>query len=308
MRWLLPLIGVLLLYYIMSKIGIGKIIDAFSSANYYYLLVMLFLLIPMLIVQTAKWQYLLVRQGLRFNFIYLIKLQLISLFYEGVTPGRVGSFIKIAYINKNIKNLGKSCSSVVIDRALDFLFVASLAFLGSLLVMKSILNMFYISLIIFVLFLAGFAILINKDATRAVVYLFYKILIPKRLKERAKNSFNEFYKNIPSLKSIIITFLLTAVLWIIIYTQAYISARAFNVNVPYLKFMVLFPISVLISLVPITVSGLGTREAVLIKLFEGFGTPEGIVASSLVWACTALVIYAIFGLYLAFKLNIKNEE
>lgn len=308
MRWLLPLIGVVLLFYILSRIGISKMLNAFNSANYYYLLFMLLLFIPSIIVQTAKWQYLLIQQKLKFNFGYLIKLQLISLFYEAVTPGRVGSFIKIAYINKNIRNLGKSCSSVVIDRALDFLFVAALAFLGSLLIMKSVLNIFYISVILFALFLVGFVILINKNATRTVLYIFYKMLIPERLKERTKNSFGEFYKNIPSLKSIFITFLLTAALWIIIYTQAYLTAMAFNVNVPYLKFMVLFPISVLISLVPITVSGFGTREAVLIKLFEGFGTAEGIVASSLVWACAALVIYAIFGLYLIFKLNIKNEE
>ncbi len=306
-RWFLPSLGILLLVYVILKIGANKILLAFASANYSYLLLMFFLFVPMLFVQTAKWRYLLKSQGLKFTFSYLLRLQFISLFYEAVTPGRVGSFIKIVYINKRVKNLGKSTSSVVIDRALDFLFVAFLAFLGSLFLIKDLVNVFYVIIAIFLLFVFGFIILMNKGAMRILVYLFYKVLTPERMKEKARDSFNEFYRNLPSVKAIFIAFFLTAVLWIITYTQAYISAKAFSINVPYTHFMLLFPISVLISLVPITVSGFGTREAVLINLLGKFGRAEQIVASSLAWASASLIVFSILGLYHIFKLDAKLQ-
>ncbi len=298
-RNLLPLIGVVLLAYIIRKIGVIKIFNSLLEANYFLAIIAVLLLVPMILLQTAKWDFILRKQGIRLSFSYLTKVQIISSFYESITPARVGSFIKIAYLQEKLKNFGKSASSVVIDRALDFLSVAFLAFIGSLLLVADKSNLFYAPIIAFVLFLAGFLLLTNRKLSRIVWNIAYKIVIPQKFKEKANNSFNEFYNVLPNLKNIVALSLLTLAFWLLVYTQAYLFALAFNVRIPYLEFIFIFPISVIISLVPITVSGFGTREAVLLTLFSKFNVAEsGIVTFSLVWAGLAVIIYSAVALYI----------
>ncbi|MFH0831816.1 MAG: lysylphosphatidylglycerol synthase transmembrane domain-containing protein [archaeon] len=299
-KWM-PVIGIALLAYILFKIGIKNLVAAFAGANYFYVFLMFLTFPPLLMLQAYKWDILLKRQKINFSFMHLLGLQTISIFYEFVTPARIGSFIKIAYLQEKIHNLGKSASSVVIDRALDFLVVAFLAFLGSLSLLGGKLNIFYVCIGIFLLFLLGFIVLMNKRIMRFFAGIFYKLLLPKKFKRGAKKSFKDFYRNMPPAGIILALFAITAVFWILVYSQAYLSALAFHVNVPYSKFIVIFPISVIISLVPISISGLGTREAVLLNLLGSIAEKQNIVAFSLFWSVSSLVVYSILGLWLIFK-------
>lgn len=301
----LPLVGIALLLYVINKIGFLEILNSFSEANWTFVVFALLIYIPMILLQTAKWDFILKKQKFRFNFNYLLKLQFISSFYEMITPARIGSFIKIMYLQDKIKNLGKAASSVVIDRFIDFLSVAFLAFMGSILLISNSINTLYMSVIVFITFLLGFIVLTNKRISKIFWNIAYKLLIPKRLKKKALKSFNDFYKVLPNIGNIIILFLLTFVFWLIVYTQAYIFALAFNVKIPYIQFILIFPISVIISLIPITVSGLGMREASLLAILSKFGMPSnGIVTFSLVWSGTAIIIYSIPFLYLLIRKKI----
>ena len=120
----------------------------------------------------------------------------------------------------------------------------------------------------------------------------YKILMPKNLKSKARESFNEFYKNMPKISSIIILFCLTIIFWLMVYSQAYITALAFNLKINFLYFLFIFPIAIIISLIPISISGFGTRESALIVLFAGFDKIR-IVSFSIAWAFISLVYYSI---------------
>ena len=304
---LLPVIGLALLAYLLWKIGITKIIQSFAHANYILIWVSFLIFIPIILIQTAKWSYILKKQGISLRFKDLLGIHVISLFYESVTPARIGYFMKIAYLQQRLKSVGRAASSVIIDRALDFISVAILAFFGSLVVMQKYSDTFYISLIILLIFIIGFLVILSKNRTRFFARFFYRILIPAKMKENAKNSFDEFYKTIPSKKSIIALFFMTLVFWIIVYSQAYMIARAFSLNIPYLRFLVLFPISIIVGLIPITISGFGARELVLVKLMEQFGKQESIVSFSVTWAFLSLVVFSTIGLSLIFREQLKSK-
>jgi uncharacterized protein (TIRG00374 family) len=304
----ISVIGILLLFYIIWKTGIGNLLSAFSAMNYSYLPVILFLLIPLVALQAYKWNYLLRRQKINLNFLYVIKLQIISTFYELITPARIGSFIKIAYLQDRTHNLGKSSSSVVIDRALDFLVVALLAFIGSLSLISKKFNAVYACLVIFILFTAGFIVLLNKNATKFFAKIFYNVLLPEKFRNRAKKSFDDFYKSMPSIKDIIYVFMVTLIFWVLVYTQAYLIALSFSIKISYIKFLVIFPISIIISLVPITISGFGAREAVLLALLGGYAEKQNIVAFSIAWAALSLIIYPLLAILFIFKKEKKHPD
>lgn len=310
----LPIIGIILFIYIIISTGIENLINSFASANYFYIFLMFLFIIPTLLIQTYKWHYILKKQDINFKFLHTIKLQIISIFYEMVTPARLGSLIKIAYVQEKTGNFGKSSSSVIVDRALDFLTVAFLAFIGSIILISGEFNVIYITIAVFIVFLLGFFILMNKRLMTFFARIFYNIFIPKKIKEKAKRSFDDFYSSMPKIKTIFVVFLIGIIFWILIYTQAYFSALAFGVNVPYFKFLTLFPISVIISLVPITISGFGTREAILINLLGSYSASQNIIAFSILWAIIPLIVYSIVALFLIFKKGMdiskltKNKE
>ena len=74
--------------------------------------------------------------------------------------------------------------------------------------------------------------------------------------------------------------------WIIIFSQEYFVIIALGLDIPYLYFILLFPIANVIGFIPITFAGLGTREAVAIFLFYTVChfnvSPEEILVVSLV--------------------------
>ena len=72
--------------------------------------------------------------------------------------------------------------------------------------------------------------------------------------------------------------------WILHYTEIYLISMLFLSGVPYLHFVPIYPIAILVGILPITYRGLGTTEAALITLFSTFGvSPANIVSLSLLW-------------------------
>lgn len=306
-KWL-PFIGILLFVYIVLRIGPEKIWSSFLSSNYFYILLAILFFIPMLIFQVWKWDYILKKQNIHLNFFYLLKLQMISLFYGSVTPGRLGSLIKIPYLCRKTKKPASECSSsVIIDRLFDFTAVALFAAIGAVLFLRKFVGFFYFTLLVFLGFLLAIIIFTNKKTSKVILKIIFKFLIPEKLKGKARMSFTRFYESLPSIIKLVPAFILTLVVWFTIYTQAYFVALAFSVRVPYFYFITTFAVVTLISLIPITVSGIGTREVALLTLLSPYhATPENIVGFSILFSIVCLIIYGLFGLTTVFKT--KTEE
>jgi uncharacterized protein (TIRG00374 family) len=82
---------------------------------------------------------------------------------------------------------------------------------------------------------------------------------------------------------------------------AYSVGLSLGINVPFIYYLSIFPLATLVSLIPISVAGLGTREATLISLFGLFGIAATKVFSmSLITFFIAGIIPAIIGVSYAF--------
>ena len=85
--------------------------------------------------------------------------------------------------------------------------------------------------------------------------------------------------------------LLTLVSWSLIFTFAWYIADVLRIDVPLSYIFLIMPIVTLVELVPVSVSGLGTREATVIYFFSvvGLGSVEAVGFS---------IAYLIVGTYL----------
>src|SRR3989344_4917472 len=75
----------------------------------------------------------------------------------------------------------------------------------------------------------------------------------------------------PEKKYFILFFIFNILNWIILYSISFLIALSIGIKVSFIYFFLFMPIATFVGQMPITISGLGTREAVLISLFGLLG-------------------------------------
>jgi len=297
-------IGIILFIFILSKVDLDSFLLIFKQAKYLYLLFLPFSIFLIFFVQTLKWQKLLKIQKLEYNFWYLFKVHIISNYYALLTPSRLGYFVKIGYLNNPFGVVG---ASVLIDRILDTLVLIVFASIGAFLLVSQFPNLiFQISIFTFCFILV---VLFFYSKSRAkLLFSFFKKIIPPKFHNSLKIVFHDFYNSLPRRRKLLIPFLLTIITWLLIYSQTYLIAQAFNININFWYFIFYFPIATIVGLIPVTISGLGTREAVLIMLFSQFNISiESIITLSISSLILISYLPAIYGAFLSFKLKKTSQ-
>ena len=110
-----------------------------------------------------------------------------------------------------------------------------------------------------------------------------------------KNSFNSFYDSLllylKEWKGTLYALLLTLIYWVMVFSLAWYVAFVLGIEVSFSYLFIIMPMVTLVELLPISVSGLGTREATVIYFFSVVG-----IAS--VQAVGFSIAYLIAGTYL----------
>lgn len=305
----LPIIGILIFLLILLKLDLSEIIKEISRANINFLLIALFLVIASLITQTLKWFSIAKVQMTNVSFVEAFKINLISLFYGFITPSRVGCVVRAEYLKKyNNNKIGKGVNNFVLDKILD---LCSLVFLVAVFsfAFKEIFSKSYIyyAVSIFLLLVIILLIFRSKERSGFLLRFFYKRFVPEKFKKKAKEEFYSFYDDMPKKRYFALFFILNLLNWVILYLSAYFIGLSLGINVSIFYFMAIFPIATFVGQLPITISGLGTREATLISLFGLIGVGATKVFSmSIISLLISGIIPSIIGIFLILK-NKRNR-
>jgi uncharacterized protein (TIRG00374 family) len=300
---ILPIIGLILFVYLIYRIGVTDLIDTLKNAYIPYLIIGM-VLTPIFILPLAfKWYIILKRQGFDLSFLFVLKLYYMGAFYGFITPARVGSLMRALYLKKKTKRgLVECASSIVLERIMDLFVIFIFAFIGALIFIKSNLNLTYVLVFSFIVFTGIIFVFMRKSRGMLVLGLIYNYLLPKSIKEKTENSLHIFYNSLPKLRRLIPVLFLTMITWVLLYFQTYIFSWAFAINVPFHIFVAFAAIGTIIATIPISVSGLGTRELTLITLFSLYNIkPEAVVSMSLSSFFMIGLIESLIGLFFIFK-------
>ena len=305
------IIGIALFIYLLIKLNIVDIFNQIKSANLYYISIALVFICIYLIFQTLKWFVIAREQKVEMPFIDAFKINMISSFYGLVTPGKVGSVTRATYFGDYKGGTGKGFSNFVIDKILDLSSLFFLAvgfgflFYNNIKVLST--AFLYVFIAIFVLIVCVSIMLYKKELSRHLLRVIYR-LIPERLKERARLSFDSFYENIPGLGFLSLVFILNLATWVITYAIFYFVGLSLGVNLSFTYYLAILPISTLVAQIPITISGLGIRELTMISLFGLFNVEAVKVFSmSLITIVLSGVIPSIIAIFLTIKKDYKKK-
>ena len=294
---ILPVIGIIILIYLLSTVDISAVLKIFSDIPPFYAFLCLFSVVPIVISTNIQWQILLKKQKIHVSFFYSLKNIFIGYFYGFITPGGFGGYIRALYLkDESGQPLPKCVSNIITFNTIDFLSLLLLGLIGGFFLSSRFPLIFVTILIVSIIVTSLFIFFLKKKKSQVIFIKFFQLKIFSKLKDRLEDPIDTFFENLPSFKDIILPFSLSIFGWIIRFSELYLISKLFDIQVPYISFIFIISVAYVVESLPISIYGLGTREAALISMFSIFAiTSEKIISLSLFWFAVIWLLPSVIG-------------
>jgi uncharacterized protein (TIRG00374 family) len=235
----------------------------------------------------------------------LLKIYCIGLFFNLAFPTAVGGDVmKIYYAAKPSKQYAQSFAATFLDRDAGMLAMMIIACYATIAHPVSIPGV-PVSLIVwgaFVAFLLVNAAIFTPSVHRLFTSLLHRMKMPRiagkmdRLSSAFQILGREWNVLVGSLAiSLVNQFLVISVTWLI--------SEALRLDLSILYFLAFVPVVTLVSMIPITISGMGLRETAFVTLFSAVGVSQASALALALLYSSTIILSAIPGgvLYAFFK-------
>ena len=270
------LIGVAMFAYILASLDLRQVFHQLQQLRLEWVAAYAGLFAISLTAKGLRWNACLKSQKADVAVGRVLGIAFVASFVGAVTPGRIGEVSKIAYLRQENMPLAKAAVSVVLDRLYDIILLclfglAGFAYFSSYFLSDVATIILWISLLAVGLFFLV--------ALRKRLWSLLKIVVRKTLSVDAYSSLADGWESFKSEMSIV---LLSSAPWMMFYSviaycaffgQVYALAVGFGISVPFVYLSLCLALSSLISLLPISIGGLGTREATFIALLGKISIP-----------------------------------
>ncbi len=290
-----------------------EIIDAFSNLNinYWFIILSFIMYCIVILLCVIRWHLLLYTQMISVSFFYLIRSFLIGSFFNNFLPGSIGGNIYRIYDTSKIKNSSvvKAATVVLMDRLIGFMssaifLMATLAFgflnnlnIGSMMQGRRITNQMLIIfvIIIFIILLSLMLVLLFPDFFK-LGRIFKKIKFLHRWKDKFKQIYDALIR-FRKFKSIILLAIgLSFILQFVYALVYYFAGYALGINeLSLLTVVFITQISIVITMLPISIGGIGVREGIFVVLAGAFGAPRNIATIVSLIVLVVLLIPGVAG-------------
>jgi len=286
-RAALKALGVSLFVIILSRLDWRVLLSTLFTGELSGLLflgVSLALLFPLLIIKVFRWRLILRNLGIEISQSDGMKYYIIGLFAGAATPGQLGDFVKTIYLSKKGFPGGAAFFGVLYDRSFDIIALAIVLFMGlAFLSGQTVTSPVIIISAVFILILLSL-FLWSRTFRNFIAVDLFKYLLPGGIKKRFKQLDVTFdvikYQLKP--KVMLASLFLTLAAYGVIFYRYYLLLAVLKLNIPFPVWFGGVALASFVVLIPISVSGVGTRDAVLIAVFSTVGVePEKAVAFSL---------------------------
>ncbi|MCK5146485.1 flippase-like domain-containing protein [bacterium] len=281
MKKYLKFVGIAVLIFIFLSLDIKKIGGILTQVQIPLLMLAFLLDLPMLFIKSSRWNLLLRGQKIHYSLWDTFVMYMSSLYIGFITPGRLGEFVKALYVKSDNKATGSyAFSSVLVDRLFDLylLIILGLAGVWSFGLLGGLSSS---SLVLIAIVVVAPLIVLNRKITGKLIQIVYKKMLRKKMQRLLDDTFNDFYDGLTALINwkLLISVFLTIASYALFFLQCYLILSALGVKLDYLTLTLSMAIANFISFAPISISGLGTRDATLIFLFAKFGLTSELALS-----------------------------
>jgi len=310
-RIFLQILGPLIFIYILFKIDYQLFFKEVGLLNWRFLFLATVLAFLLILIKALRWRIILLSLDINISKLKCVNLHWLGVFIGIITPGRFGELIKVYFLKNKGYNSFRSFFSVILDRIADILILLFFSLLIFFFFLKDLgiyiisIGFFLLLVIIFIFLLIDQRSYLNKLFSRLVRKIF---LID--FKDYSHFTFSKFWKGIKSLrkKEVIYFFIYLVISWFIYFLARYAIALSLGLNLPFIDIVIISSSMALVAILPISIAGLGTREATAIYFFSLFNLNKetALLFSLLVFTIDILVVF--FGLIPYLKENFPIKK
>jgi uncharacterized protein (TIRG00374 family) len=306
---LLGLIGIILFIFILSRLDLKEVSSIIKSINPFWFSVIVIMRILYIVIKSYAWQYIMKIMKIKYSLWNCFFMYSVGQFAAQITPARVGDLVRVIYLKNDGHNLIRSFATVVIDRASDITFMLLASYISMYVFIDYFLKeVIWINTLIIISTVVFTFLLFNKRLVRKLIYAFLSYFIPQKYKEQIKAHFLDLINEIKNIRlgKLLVFFILIIISWMFYFFHMYVLAIILNIQISFLYVIVCISITSIIISLPISVSGLGTRDISLIFLFSLIGISKELAISYSLLYLFLNTIPALIGMLFWIKKPIKD--
>ena len=267
-------IGIAVLLCILSRIDIARVAADLSRTRIPLFLLALCVLVPVIFLKAVRWNALLRFQRISLGMGDAFLIYWAGVFLGSVTPGRLGDFAKIAYVARLGHSLGRSIFSAVFDRLSDLFFFVALACLSGAWMARARVRGLAVLSGALVALLAAVLLRARGKAFLSRVRAALSRPLPGAGAARGiRMTGLDFLREVGTMDAGIIVRVAALSLagMTCILAHYWMLAESLGIRLSPAQLTAAVTLSSVASLIPVSILGVGTRDAVLILIFARFG-------------------------------------
>jgi len=269
------LLGPLLIVWVLWRFAdLGLLVETFAQASAWPLVAAVLLDAVVVHAKLWRWRHLLRSVEVPLSVGSAYRAYLPSLFLGLVTPGRVGDALRIQYLKRDHSvGYSESLAVSIVDRLCDVYVLLTFVALGVVHLANAIsaplAQTTWIAVV--VVALAPAFLFVRGVAEPAAQWLYGRFSDAE-----SHSGLSVFFAALRRQVglSLVVPVVLTVVAFLTNYVQAWLVTRALGIDLTFIDVAALVAISSLLSLLPISISGVGVRESFFALVFPAFGLAE----------------------------------
>jgi hypothetical protein len=290
--WLKLVVSITLLSFLVMRTDLNALGTLFGSLRVpiFSGSILLYLLAQLL--STVRWRCLLRAEKIYLSHWRLILLYLEGMFFNLMLPTAIGGDLVRGYqISRLTERSEASMASILVERLSGYVALTIIACIAIIPVYAHVRDPLIIWLTVGSA--AGMVALIASLLSDRLQALFFRLLHAVglgRFHEAAHRLYEAVQQYWTHRRALLLALGLSLILQSLVITIFYLISLALNLSVPFRYFFLFVPLIGVISMLPISVAGLGLREGSAVYLFTKVGLDSASALSlSLLWfAVTAL--------------------
>jgi uncharacterized protein (TIRG00374 family) len=299
------LVAALLYYFIFNKVDLRKFGAMIWNAQVSLLLASLAILWIGHYTCIFRWRMLMRPLMPVFSLTRLLEIYCIGLFFNLAFPTAVGGdIVKVYYAGKPTRQYPESFASTFLDRDSGMLAMMMIAGFGTLLFPVHLpgIPVTPIVWISFAAFIAINIMLFIPSLHQFMTRLLHKAGM-SRIAVKVDAISNAFQVMGRQPRILFNALLISIFNQLLVILVTWLSALALRVEVPLVNFLVLVPVITLVTMIPITPSGMGLREYAYTSLFGALGFAREIGLGLALLGLATMVVSAVPGgiIYIFFR-------
>jgi len=292
---LLLTIGVF--FALIKFIGSHNLITTFKAIKLKYALMALFLSLIFPFLGALRWHWVLKATGQTISILNCLILTMGAWPINAFLPSRTGDFIRVAFLGKDTSKT-KAFGSIIAEKILDVACLALIGLLGAIGIKDKKFAMIFLVILMILIIISSQGLSFSE---RWLKNKKSKILKNVNLTMQGMN----ILSSCP--KSCAIATIWAFINWSLSVVQVLLFFKAFGTYVHPLEISARLPLSIFIGILPITLAGMGTRDAAMLYFFKEFAPASTIFGVAIFYTLYSYFLYALLGLPFFIYLTNRNE-